>query len=99
MIDQINALELAELLQETGRRHHAAYESSNGVDPEWASWYAPYLLARLGERLGTLPTRSELTYLLVAAEKAYQHKGNEAESWAEFYAVFILDNYSADEVD
>jgi hypothetical protein len=50
-------------------------------------------------RFGTLPTRSELTYLLVAAEKAFQHRGNEAESWAESYAAFILDNYSVDEVD
>ena len=93
MSDPIGALELAELLQETGRHHHAAYASSNGVDPEWASWYAPYLQARLGERLGTLPTRSELIYLLVAAEKALQDRGAGAEPWADSYAAFILEHY------
>ena len=44
----------------------------------------------------TLPTRSELIYLLVAAEKAFQDRGNEAESWAESYAAFILDHYADD---
>ena len=99
MTDRTSAPELTQLLQETSRHHHAAYASSNGVDPEWASWYAPYLQARLGEQPGTLPTRSELVYLLVAAEKAFRHQGADAESWAGFYAAFILDNYPADKVD
>jgi hypothetical protein len=95
MSDPINAKELAELLMETGHQHHAAYEASNGIDPEWASWYAPYLQARLGDRLGTQPTRSKLVYLLVAAEKAFQDGGAKTGEWSDSYATFILDNHSA----
>lgn len=92
MTDSISAPELAELLRETGHRHHAAYETSNGIDPEWASWYAPYLQARLGSRLGSTTTRSELVYLLIAAEKAFQDGGTG--EWSDSYATFILDNHS-----
>lgn len=97
MSDPISRPELAELLKETGRRHHAAYESSNGVDPEWASWYAPYLQARLGERLGRIPTSSELVYLLVASEKAFQDRGPGTAPWADSYAAFILEHYAEPE--
>jgi hypothetical protein len=95
MSKSINAPELAGLLTEAGSRHHAAYKAANGVDPEWASWYAPFLQARLADRLGSLPTRSDLVYLLVAAERAFQ--GSPGEQWADFYAAFILDHYAFDE--
>ena len=49
--------ELAELLLETGHHHHQAYVSSDGVDPEWALWYADYLQTRLWDGAGSLPTR------------------------------------------
>lgn len=91
MSTPIGATELAELLTATGRHHHAAYRASDGVDPEWALWYAPYLQARLGDRLGGIPTRGELVYLLIAAERA--HAGDETVKWPDFYAAFILEHH------
>ena len=42
--------ELAELLRET-ERAHGEYESKLGErDEDWPSWYARYILDRLGER-------------------------------------------------
>ena len=38
---------LAALLREAGRAHHRAFASVNGAEPEWPSWYAQYLVARL----------------------------------------------------
>ena len=38
--DPLTREELAELLVETGHHHHQAYADSDGVDPEWALWYA-----------------------------------------------------------
>ena len=38
-----NVVKLAELIVQTGHHHHQAYLSSDGVDPEWAAWYAGYL--------------------------------------------------------
>jgi hypothetical protein len=81
--------ELAELLVETGHAHHAAYAASDGVDPEWAGWYGPYLQARVGDRLGRRVTRSELTYLLIRAEREHNAADDDS-SWPGYYAAVIL---------
>jgi hypothetical protein len=82
--------DLAALLLETGAAHHHAYVTTDGVDPEWASWYAPYLQARLGDRLGRSVTRSGLVYLLV---KAQRQQAAEADTspWPEYYASVLLE--------
>ena len=85
----IDREELAGLLRETGEAHHAAFEASDGADPEWAAWYAPYLQTRLGDRLGRRVTRSELTYLLIKAERAHT-EADDDRPWHEFYADVLL---------
>ena len=86
----ISATDLAQLLVETGKKHHEAFISSDGADPEWAKWYAPYIQAKVWDGFGAVPTRSELVYLLIGAEKAHREDGGD-EPWPEFYAGFILD--------
>lgn len=81
--------ELAVLLEETGRRHHAAFAATDGVDPEWALWYAGDVQARLWDAAGRLPTRSELVHLLVTAEREHIAAGTD-EPWPPFYARLIL---------
>ncbi len=81
--------ELAELLRRTGHAHHAAYAATNGADPEWALWYAGYLQAHLDTRLGRVLTRSELTYLLIDAERSHTASGADR-PWPEHYAARIL---------
>ncbi len=80
--------ELTDLLEATGEAHHAAFAETDGGDPEWASWYAAYLQAHLGDRLGRWLTRSELTYLLIRAEREAT-AGDEP--WSRAYARTILD--------
>jgi NAD(P)H-hydrate epimerase len=89
-MDTLNQAQLADLLRETGERHHAAYAESDGADPEWALWYATDLQARLWDRAGRLPTRGELCFLLVGAERAHRASGSD-EPWPEAYARFILE--------
>lgn len=81
--------ELSDLLTETGGAHHTAYHTSDGVDPEWASWYGPYLQCRLGDRLGRGVTRSELIYLLVRADREQTATGD-GSAWQDYYATVIL---------
>lgn len=88
MADLTQLDELAALLEATGEAHHAAFEETDGGDPEWASWYAAYLQAHLEDRLGRWITRSELTYLLVRA--AREHTPDDG-PWARAYAELILD--------
>jgi len=40
--DQVNRV--AELLHEAAETHHTVYRITDGDDPDWASWYADWLL-------------------------------------------------------
>jgi hypothetical protein len=86
---QLSQAGLAQLLTEAGAAHHKAYIGSDGFDPEWATWYAPFLQARIGDGLGRSVTRSELTYLLLDAERRQAAQGDTS-PWPEFYAGVIL---------
>ena len=89
-MDKISQSELASLLKKAGNAHHEAYSASDGVDPEWASWYAPYLQASIGDRLGRKITRSELVYLLIKAEHEQAAAGDKS-AWPTYYAGVILE--------
>ena len=80
--------ELAELMVETGHHHHAAYIDSDGVDPEWALWYAGYLQAQIWDRLGRVLTKSELVYLLIASDLEARDIDDPRE-WPQLYASRI----------
>ena len=86
---RISAAQLADLLKRTGDAHHAAYEATDGTDPEWASWYSGHLQTLVGDGLGRPITRSELVYLLCKAQKDQDASGSE-ESWTDYYAKLIL---------
>ena len=78
---------VAEVLRQAAGTHHAVYAIVDGEDPDWASWYADWLvnLSPLGEILGTTPVRSAVTALLerVAAEPS-------DEPWETAYARAIV---------
>ncbi|MEK6719702.1 MAG: hypothetical protein AABZ33_03410 [Chloroflexota bacterium] len=93
MADRMDSRELARMIAATGRAHHAAFAASDGADPEWALWYAGHLQATVWDRLGSIPTRGELTYLLIAAERAHATAGDGRGDWPAFYAGYILEHY------
>ena len=49
---------LAELLHEAAETHHTVYRITDGDDPDWASWYAAWLLdlSELPDVLGGGPS-------------------------------------------
>jgi len=81
--------DMAALIEETADRHHAAFIESDGADPEWALWYASDLQARLWDRAGRLPSRSELVYLLIGAERAHAASATD-DPWPRTYARHLL---------
>jgi hypothetical protein len=87
-MDADAARRLAELLKETGHEHHEAYIQTDGEDAEWPLWYAGYLQERVPGILGKPVTKSQLVYLLVAAERARAATGTA--DWPAFYAEFML---------
>src|SRR5690349_16385447 len=62
---------VAELLHEAAETHHQVYRITDGEDADWASWYSDWLvrLSELPDLLGRTPVRSELTSLLVEADR------------------------------
>ena len=82
---------IAELLDEAAETHHRVYRITDGDDPDWASWYADWLLrlSELPELLGTTPVRSRLVHDLVDLDRAYTADPTE-EPWSAFYARALL---------
>ena len=83
---------LEALLIETGKAHHTAFQKTDGVDPEWPSWYAENLHQKLSRLIDADFTKSELVYLLVLAEKERQLQAPGA-NWSRSYSKFFLDRF------
>jgi hypothetical protein len=80
------------LLHEAGETHHLVYRIVDGDDPDWASWYAQWLLdlSELPQILGTTPVRSELVWMLVSLDKEYTTTTPDV-PWPQWYAERIVD--------
>jgi NAD(P)H-hydrate epimerase len=80
---------LAALLRETGRAHHDAFAQTDGVDPDWAGWYAAFLLPRL-EVFGGLGLDARgLARALLEAEARQKVESPDAD-WPTYYAARLL---------
>ncbi len=82
---------IAELLHEAAETHHTVYRITDGDDPDWASWYADWLL-NLSELPGLLdapPVRSHLVHALVGLDRDYTaaHPSEDWEDWEDWYAA------------
>jgi hypothetical protein len=84
--------QIAALLHEAGETHHLVYRIVDGDDPDWASWYADWLisLSELPQILGTTPVRSELVWLLVTLDKEYAEASPDLD-WSHWYAERIAE--------
>ena len=85
--------DVARLLHEVAETHHVVYRITDGEDPDWASWYASWLLtlSELPQLLGRTPVSSELVYLLVLLDKEYTER-RPAQPWEQYYAGRLLEH-------
>jgi len=92
---QDDVARVAALLHEAGETHHLVYRIVDGEDPDWASWYADWLIAHseLPQILGAAPVRSELVWLLVSLDREYTDTGPDVQ-WPDWYAERILEQLS-----
>jgi len=88
------AAKISALLHEAAETHHVVYRISDGEDPDWASWYADWLvkLSELPDLLDVKPVRSELVYMLVRLEKRYGMESPD-EKWEDYYARGLLEHF------
>jgi hypothetical protein len=78
---------VSELLHEAAETHHLVYRIVDGDDPDWASWYADWLLdhSELPDLLGFRPVRSHLVHALVQLDRDYV-AASPAGPWEPWYA-------------
>jgi hypothetical protein len=86
---------IADLLHEAGETHHLVYRIVDGDDPDWASWYANWLLelSELPQILGAKPVRSELVWALVQLDKDYAREQPE-DPWPGWYAERLVERFA-----
>ena len=86
---------VSQLLHQAAETHHVVFAISDGDDPDWASWYADWLvnLSALPQHLGVRPVRSELTWLLVGLDQEYTRDAP-ATAWEDFYAERLVRHFA-----
>jgi hypothetical protein len=78
---------IAALLHEAAETHHVVYRITDGDDPDWASWYADWLLglSELTTLLGRTLVRSHLVHALVELDREHVAAAT-GERWEDVYA-------------
>jgi hypothetical protein len=91
----IDTQRISELLHEAAETHHVVYRIVDGDDPDWASWYADWLLnlSELPDLLGSRPVRSELVYELVGLDREF-HAEKRDERWQDYYARRLVERFA-----
>jgi hypothetical protein len=79
--------QISALLHEAAETHHVVYRIVDGDDPDWASWYADWLLelSELPAILGARPVRSQLVHALVQLDRDYTTAAAKGR-WEDWYA-------------
>ena len=82
---------LASILERAEQIHGIVTERTGGADPDWALFYAWWLLnwSDAPGVLGSRPAIAELTAKLVALDAEYR-SASRAEPWSSFYAAALL---------
>jgi hypothetical protein len=83
--------QLVAILERAEHVHAVVAEKTGGADPDWALFYAWWLLnwSDLAEVLGRTPSLAELTVELSGLDAAYR-AGPQAHPWPRAYAESLL---------
>src|SRR6185437_2288273 len=86
--------QVAVLLHEAAETHHRVYRITDGVDADWASWYADWLirLSEFPKLLEAAPVRSELVYMLVKLDKDFTRDAPGGR-WEDYYAGELITHF------
>ena len=86
---------IATLLHEAAETHHIVWRIVDGDDPDWASWYADWLLdhSELPSLLDGASVRSHLVHALVELDCEHTTSGSE-ERWENVYARGLVERFA-----
>ena len=82
--------ELISLLERTEQAHAAAFQSTDGADPDWPIWYAEHMLESARQSLDPDLSKSQLIYCLMDAENEHQALAPKSD-WPAFYANHLME--------
>jgi hypothetical protein len=87
---------ISSVLHEAAETHHVVWRITDGDDPDWASWYADWLLdlSELPALLGAKPVRSHLVHALVQLDRDYISTESK-ERWEDAYARTLIAQFAA----
>ena len=91
----MDAGKIGALLHEASETHHVVFRITDGDDPDWASWYADWLLyhSELPQELGTAPVRSHLVHALVQLDRDYTAEQRD-KRWEDWYAARLAEQFA-----
>lgn len=87
---------IAERLHEAAETHHTVYRTTDGDDPDSASWYADWLLnlSELRELVGAPLVRSHLVHALVGLDRDYT-AARPSKRWEDWYAARLSTTFQS----
>lgn len=83
------ASQITQLLMQTGQAHHQAFIATDGVDPEWALWYANYTQSKLNSLLNSSLPQAHIVYELIRLEKEMASSDTK-DHWTQYYAAAFV---------
>ena len=88
--------DIAGVLHEAAETHHTVWRITDGDDPDWASWYADWLLdlSELPVLLEAKPVRSHLVHALVQLDRDHVASSS-ADRWEDVYARGLIAHFTA----
>ena len=83
---------LTQLLETTAAAHREAFAAQQGVDPDWAIWYATYVREHAADLLPPTLGRAALVKFFLELESEHAARATDA-AWPRFYAEALVERF------
>jgi glutaredoxin len=83
---------LTQLLETTAAAHREAFAAQQGVDPDWAIWYATYVREHSADLLPPTLGRAALVKFFLELESEHAARATDA-AWPRFYAEALVERF------
>jgi glutaredoxin len=86
---------LSQLLETTAAAHRVAFAADNGVDPDWAIWYATHVREHGADLLPASLGRAALVKFFLELESEHAARAGDS-AWPRFYAETLVERFIAE---
>jgi glutaredoxin len=86
---------LTQLLETTAAAHREAFAADDGVDPDWAIWYATHVREHAADLLPPSLSRAALVKFFLELESEHAARADDT-AWPRFYAQTLVERFVAE---